>query len=183
MLASSIWSLWINLKSLLKSKDVLYQVSSDLDEVNWFYSSFSEAGKEKPQLPFKNSKKPAFYKVKMAVKVRNVWYCGNDKFQYNKTNCVKWCFMYKTGHVRESQYYNVTSIYLLDSAVEHRVKSYDHGKTSNVEKLKENKNVLTLSWSTKWGVFQEIWNLSISNNFDCMFLSCHVRVSEWIHTL
>ena len=24
------------------------------------------------------------------------------------------------------------------------------------------------------------WNIK---RFDCMFLSCHVRVSEWIHTL
>ena len=34
------------LKFLLKSKDVLYHVSSDLGEVNSFYSSFSDAGQK-----------------------------------------------------------------------------------------------------------------------------------------
>ena len=46
------------LKFLLKSKDVLYQVSSDLGEVNSFYSSFSDADQKTLQ-PFKSSKKPA----------------------------------------------------------------------------------------------------------------------------
>ena len=32
------------LKFLLKSEDVLYQVSSDLDEINSFYSSFTGKG-------------------------------------------------------------------------------------------------------------------------------------------
>ena len=37
-----------NVKFLLKSKDVLYQVSSDLDEVNTFYSSFFDADQKAP---------------------------------------------------------------------------------------------------------------------------------------
>ena len=36
------------LNFLLKSKDVLYQVSSDLSEVNNIYSSFSGAGQKAP---------------------------------------------------------------------------------------------------------------------------------------
>ena len=51
------------LKFLLLSKDVLYQVSSDLIEVNSFYSSFSDTGQKAP-LPFKSSEKPASYSVK-----------------------------------------------------------------------------------------------------------------------
>ena len=43
----------------LKPKDVFYQVSSDLSEVNGFYNSFSDEG-QKALLPFKSSKKPAF---------------------------------------------------------------------------------------------------------------------------
>ena len=43
------------LKSLLKSKDVLYQVSSDFGEINSFYSSFSDAEQKRP---------PAFQKFK-----------------------------------------------------------------------------------------------------------------------
>ena len=55
------------LKFLLKSKDsctkeVLYQVSSDLGEVNSFYSSFFDAGQKAP-LPFKSIKKPAWYRI------------------------------------------------------------------------------------------------------------------------
>ena len=34
--------------NVIKSKDVLYQVSSDLGEVNSFYSSFSDAGQKAP---------------------------------------------------------------------------------------------------------------------------------------
>ena len=37
-------------KFLLKSKDVLHQVSSDMGEVNSFYSSFSDAGQKAPCL-------------------------------------------------------------------------------------------------------------------------------------
>ena len=47
---------------LLKSKDVPSQVSSDSSEVNSFYSSFSDTSQKVP-LPFKCSKKPAWYKV------------------------------------------------------------------------------------------------------------------------
>ena len=38
--------MWLMMKFLLKSKDVLYQVSSDLVEVNSLYSSFSNAGRK-----------------------------------------------------------------------------------------------------------------------------------------
>ena len=41
---------WLMFKFLLKSKDVLHQVSSDMGEVNSFYSSFSDAGKKAPCL-------------------------------------------------------------------------------------------------------------------------------------
>ena len=37
---------WLMLKFLLKSKDVLYQVSIDLGEVKIFYNSFSDAGQK-----------------------------------------------------------------------------------------------------------------------------------------
>ena len=50
---------WLMLAFFLKSKDVFYQVSSDLSEVNGFYNSFSDEGQKAP-LPFKSSKKPAF---------------------------------------------------------------------------------------------------------------------------
>ena len=39
---------WLILKFLLKSKDAMYQVSSDLGEVNRFYSGFSDAGQKAP---------------------------------------------------------------------------------------------------------------------------------------
>ena len=40
--------MWLMMKFLLKSKDVLFQVSSDLVEVNSLYSSFSDAGQKAP---------------------------------------------------------------------------------------------------------------------------------------
>ena len=40
--------MWLMMKFLLKSKDVLYQVSSDLVVVNSLYSSFSNAGRKAP---------------------------------------------------------------------------------------------------------------------------------------
>ena len=40
--------MWLMFKFLLKSKDALYQVSSDLGEVKCFYSSFSDAGEKAP---------------------------------------------------------------------------------------------------------------------------------------
>ena len=46
---------WLMLKLLFKSKDMLFQVSSDLGEKKSFYSSFSDAGQKSP-LPFKSSK-------------------------------------------------------------------------------------------------------------------------------
>ena len=49
----------LKLKFLLKSKDMLHQVSIDLGGVNSFYSSFSDAS-EKTPLPFKSSKKAAW---------------------------------------------------------------------------------------------------------------------------
>ena len=51
------------LKILLKSKDVLYQVSSDLNEVNSFYGSLSDVDQEAPPSAFKSLKKPAWYRV------------------------------------------------------------------------------------------------------------------------
>ena len=51
------------LKFLVKSKNVFYQDSSDLVELNSFYSSFSDAGQKSPTLPFKSSKKPVWYRV------------------------------------------------------------------------------------------------------------------------
>ena len=48
------------LNFLLKCKDVLYQVSSDLGEVNSFYSSFSGAAQKAP---------PAFQKFEKACLV------------------------------------------------------------------------------------------------------------------
>ena len=73
--------MWLILKILLKSKDVLYQVSSDLDEVNSFYSSFCDASQKSPS-PFKSSKKPALYRVNSLstpflslISVRNKLYC------------------------------------------------------------------------------------------------------------
>ena len=53
---------WLILESLLKSKDKLYQVSSDLGEVNSFYSSFSDAAN--PANTANPSKNPAWYRVK-----------------------------------------------------------------------------------------------------------------------
>ena len=50
----------IMLKFLIKYKDVLYQVLSDLGEVNSFYSSFSDAGQKNPH---------AFQKFKKACLV------------------------------------------------------------------------------------------------------------------
>ena len=50
-------------KLLSKSKDVLYQVSSDLGEVKSFYSSFPDADQKGP-LPSRSSKKSAWYMVK-----------------------------------------------------------------------------------------------------------------------
>ena len=52
--------MWLMLKFLLKSKDVLYQVSSDLGEANNFYSSFSDADQKAP---------PAFQKFRKACLV------------------------------------------------------------------------------------------------------------------
>ena len=43
---------------------MLYQVSSNLGEVNSFCSSFSDAGQKVP-LPFKSLKKSAYYIVKL----------------------------------------------------------------------------------------------------------------------
>ena len=55
------------LKFLLKSKNSLYQVSSDLDALNSFYSGFFDAD-QKVLLPFKSSKKPGCYRVKLSEK-------------------------------------------------------------------------------------------------------------------
>ena len=68
------------LKFLLKPKDVLYQVSSGLGEVNSFYSSFSDAGQKAP-LPFKDSKKLAWYRVKFFSCFKSEGY-ENSKFQF-----------------------------------------------------------------------------------------------------
>ena len=40
--------MWLMMKFLLNSKDVLFQVSSDLVEVNSLYSGFSDAGQKAP---------------------------------------------------------------------------------------------------------------------------------------
>ena len=40
--------MWLVLKFLLKSKDVLYQASSDLSEINSFYGSFSDESQKTP---------------------------------------------------------------------------------------------------------------------------------------
>ena len=53
---------WLMCKSLLKSKDVLYQFSSDLGEVHSFYSSFSDTSQKTPLL-IKSLKNPAWYRV------------------------------------------------------------------------------------------------------------------------
>ena len=45
------------LKLLFKSKDILYQVSSDLGEINRVYSSFSDAGQKAPSPAFQMLKK------------------------------------------------------------------------------------------------------------------------------
>ena len=42
---------------------MLYQVSTGLGEVNSFYSSYSDADQKAP-LPFKSSKKSAWYSIK-----------------------------------------------------------------------------------------------------------------------
>ena len=55
MLASSFWSCD---KYLLKSEDVLYQVSNDLGQVNSFSSSFPDEG-QKALLPFNSSQNAA----------------------------------------------------------------------------------------------------------------------------
>ena len=55
MLASSFW---LCNKYLLKSKDVLYQVSNDLDQVNSFSSSFPDEG-QKARLSFNSSQNAA----------------------------------------------------------------------------------------------------------------------------
>ena len=39
--------MWLVLKFLLKSKDVLYQASSDLSEINSFYGSFPDESQKK----------------------------------------------------------------------------------------------------------------------------------------
>ena len=54
------------LKFLLKSKNVLYEVSSDLGEMKCFYSSFSDAGQEAPVT--------AFQKFKNAWRARTLTY-------------------------------------------------------------------------------------------------------------
>ena len=53
---------WLMLKFLLKSKDVLYQVSSDLGELNAFIAVFLMQAKKPPA--FESSKKLAWYRVK-----------------------------------------------------------------------------------------------------------------------
>ena len=63
------------LKFLLKSKDVLYQVSSDLGEVSTFYSSFSDAGQKALPLPVKvcgiiGISKIQFYKFSSTERVK-----------------------------------------------------------------------------------------------------------------
>ena len=54
--------MWLMLESLLKSKDVLYQVSSNLGEVNKFYSSFSDMSQKTP---------PVFQKLEKPCLVQN----------------------------------------------------------------------------------------------------------------
>ena len=46
---------------MLKSKDLLYQVSSDLTEVNSFFGHFSDESQNLPS--FKSLKKPAFWLI------------------------------------------------------------------------------------------------------------------------
>ena len=57
---------------LLKSKDVLYQVSNYLGEVSSFYNSYSDAAQKVP-LYFKSSNKPAWYNKYPEEKA----HCGN----------------------------------------------------------------------------------------------------------
>ena len=46
-----------NVKILVMFKDVFYKVSSDLGEINSFYSSFSDVGQMEPPV-FQKFKKP-----------------------------------------------------------------------------------------------------------------------------
>ena len=59
--------MWLMLKFLLKSKNLLYQVSCDLGALNSFYSGFFDAD-QKALLPFKSSKKPGCYRIKLLDK-------------------------------------------------------------------------------------------------------------------
>ena len=70
------------LKFLLKLEDVLYEVSIDLGEINSFYSSFSDKGQKDPSLPFKSSKKPAWYRVKIKNNTLMKQYESSGKLIY-----------------------------------------------------------------------------------------------------
>ena len=60
-----------NAKIFWKPKEVLYQVSTDLGEVNSFYSSFSCGGQKAPLL-CKSSKESAWCRVKCEEKDINI---------------------------------------------------------------------------------------------------------------
>ena len=71
MLTSSFWSCdWCDF--LLKSKDVLYQVASDLGEVKCFYSSFSDAGQKAPCLSKVQKILPACYRDKDMLMIHTI---------------------------------------------------------------------------------------------------------------
>ena len=82
---------WPMLKFLLMSKDVLYQVSSDLIKGNSFYSSFSDAAKKAP-LPFKSSKKPGWHRVKKLKLYKNLFQKHYIKYSYQ---IFLWLFVYQ----------------------------------------------------------------------------------------
>ena len=73
---------WLMLKCLLKSKYVLYEVSSDLGKITTFIV-VSLTRYKKPPVSFKSSKKPACYSVKVGciwspTYISNVLYSRNQ---------------------------------------------------------------------------------------------------------
>ena len=84
---------WLMLAFFLNSnKDVFYQVSSDLSEVNGFYSSFSDKG-QKASLPFKSSK--------MLALISYWWSCRLCICGFYKIESLCWFFLVKSYNMEQ----------------------------------------------------------------------------------
>lgn len=139
---------WLMSKFMVKSKGVVYQVSSDLCEVNSYYSSFSDVG-QKAHLPSKISEKPAWYRVN--------WYWHWNLsiarlifLRCSKVAKSKWIFC-------DPLSYNITDLVLINTIV----KYCNHPIIETILKTPKTKSVK----ASKNKIFREVVSRDISSTY------------------